>query len=212
MSEAKKLARILRRFLPVDRGCLVSWWRSASLRIPRRKEVENHSVRGTGHKSRKPWIFQCHHRHWIPHCTGKVTKSTSIALYYISLDWDQNRNPNENNREHQVGRSTTKAPATEAGSRASDRARALPGSFSPPRSLSHCKISSCCSVISMDQFDYILKKPSITTASSSNTRMESTFEGSTGRAALEFLSTFGGPCQRCLHLHMVLESIFFASF
>ena len=39
--------------------------------------------------------------------------------------------------------------------------------------------------------------------------MESTFEGSTGRAALEFLSTFGGPCQRCLHLHMVLESIFF---
>ena len=155
MSEAKKLARILRRFLPVDRGCLVSWWRSASLRIPRRQEVENHSVRGAGHKSRKPWIFQCHHRHWIPHCTGKVTKSTSIALYYISLDWDQNRNPNENNREHQVGRSTTKAPATEAGSRASDRARALPGFFSPPRSLSHCKISSHCSVISIDQFDYI---------------------------------------------------------
>ena len=177
MSEAKKLARILRRFLPVDRGCLVSWWRSASLRIPRRKEVENHSVRGTGHKSRKPWIFQCHHRHSVDHI-GKAAQ----------------------------------APATEAGSRASDRARALPGSFSPPRSLSHCKISSCCSVISMDQFDYILKKPSITTASSSNTRMESTFEGSTGRAALEFLSTFGGPCQRCLHLHMVLESIFFCLF
>ena len=104
MSEAKKLARALRRFLPLDCGCLVSWKRSASRRIPRRQEVESHSVKGAGHKSRKAWIY-----------TGKVRKP--------------------------------KAPATEAiatngaGSAASDQARTLPGSSSPPRSLSRCKIS-----------------------------------------------------------------------
>ena len=72
VKEARNVAKILRCPLLVDR--VPTWWRtwkrSASKRIPRRHEVETHSVRGTGHKSRNPWVFynwQCNQwLHYLP--------------------------------------------------------------------------------------------------------------------------------------------------
>ena len=60
--EARKVATILRKPLLFDRARLLvaARLRSSSKSIPRRHEVETHSVRGTGHKSRKPWGFPDH--------------------------------------------------------------------------------------------------------------------------------------------------------